>query len=72
MHRSILAQPTSATGQMHALPRRSIAVRFTPNEQTPAGRVECGAMCHSRLVRCSKFAVYSITSSAMASSVGRR
>ena len=36
----------SPQGQMHALPRRSIAVRFTPNEQTSAGRVECGAMCH--------------------------
>ena len=27
--------PTSATGQKHELPRRSIAVRFTLNKQTP-------------------------------------
>ena len=38
----------TATGQKHELPRRSIAVRFNLNEQTPTGRLECGAMCHFR------------------------
>ena len=37
-----------ATRQKPTLPRRSIAVRFRPNKQTPAGRVECDAMCHER------------------------
>ena len=28
-----------------ALPRRSIAVRFRPNKQTPTARAQCDAMC---------------------------
>jgi hypothetical protein len=28
------------------LPRRSIAVRFTLNKQTPTGGVQYDAMCH--------------------------
>jgi hypothetical protein len=31
--------------QKPALPRRSIAVRFTPNKQTLTERVQCDAMC---------------------------
>jgi hypothetical protein len=30
---------------MHALPRRSIAVRFRPNKQTPTAQAQCDAMC---------------------------
>jgi hypothetical protein len=37
--------PMSARGQKHELPRRSIAVRFNLNEQTPTGRVQCDAVC---------------------------
>ena len=36
----------SLMGQKPALPRRSIAVRFALNKQTPTGRVQCDAMCH--------------------------
>jgi hypothetical protein len=39
----------TAMGQKPALSRRSIAVRFAPNEQTPTGRVRCDAKCHERL-----------------------
>ena len=38
----------SLEGQKHELPRRSIAVRFAPNKQTPTGRAQCDAMCQSR------------------------
>src|SRR3984893_8846189 len=34
------------TRQKHALPRRSIAVRFGPNKQTQTARAQCDAMCH--------------------------
>jgi hypothetical protein len=33
----------SEMGQKHELPRRSIAVRFAPNKQTPTRRVRCDA-----------------------------
>jgi hypothetical protein len=33
------------TRQKPALPRRSIAVRFRPNKQTPTARAQCDAMC---------------------------
>jgi hypothetical protein len=36
----------SELGQKHELPRRSIAVRFAPNKQTPTRRVRCDAKCH--------------------------
>jgi hypothetical protein len=39
------AQPMSAEGQNPNLPRRSIAVRFTLNKQTPTGGVQYEAMC---------------------------
>jgi hypothetical protein len=42
------AQPMSLMGQKHELPRRSIAVRFAPNKQTPTRRVRCDAKCHYR------------------------
>jgi hypothetical protein len=48
VHHSKFGAPTSPMGQKPALPRRSIAVRFTPNKQTPTGRVRCDAMCHYR------------------------
>jgi hypothetical protein len=51
-----------------ALPRRSIAVRFRPNKQTPTARAQCDAMCHCGLMHRSS-APYSITSSASASSL---
>jgi hypothetical protein len=35
----------TAMGQKPALPCRSIAVRFAPNKQTLAERVQCDAMC---------------------------
>jgi hypothetical protein len=35
----------SGLGQKHELPRRSIAVRFAPNKQTPTRRVRCDAKC---------------------------
>jgi hypothetical protein len=34
-------------GQKPALPHRSIAVRFAPNKQTLAERVQCDAMCQN-------------------------
>jgi hypothetical protein len=37
----------SEMGQNPNLPRRSIAVRFTLNKQTPKGGVQYDAMCHS-------------------------
>ena len=41
-------------GQKHELPRRSIAVRFAPNKQTPTRRVRCDAMCQKRSCRISR------------------
>jgi hypothetical protein len=38
----------SQMGQKHALPRRSIAVRFALNKQTLTERVQCDAMCQNR------------------------
>ena len=35
VHHSNFGHPTSATGQLHALPRRSIAVRFTSINKIP-------------------------------------
>jgi len=43
VHRSILAHPTSAMGQKHALPHRTIAVPFTPIN---------GHQCEGRSGRC--------------------
>ena len=43
--------PMSARGQKPALPRRSIAVRFAPNKQTPTERVQCDAMCRVEMWR---------------------
>jgi hypothetical protein len=42
------AQLTSESGQKHELPRRSIAVRFALNKQTPTEPVQCDAMCQNR------------------------
>jgi hypothetical protein len=69
VHHSKLGCSTSGMGQLHALPRRSISVRFTSNEQTPAVRVECDAMCTFGLMHRSKNP-YSITSSARISNAG--
>ena len=38
----------SVVGQKHELPRRSIAVHFAPNKQTPTRRVRCDAKCQKR------------------------
>jgi hypothetical protein len=46
VHHSKIGHSTSGLGQKHELPRRSIAVRFASNKQTPIGRVQCDAMCH--------------------------
>src|SRR5207302_8929294 len=40
----ILTRLMTAEGQKPALPRRSIAVRFHLNKQTPTGRVQCDAL----------------------------
>jgi hypothetical protein len=40
--------PMAEMGQKPALPRRSIAVRFASNKQTPTGRVQCGVRCQDR------------------------
>ena len=52
-----------ATRQKPALPRRSIAVRFAPNKQTPRRRVRCDAKCQ-KLTRAVQQIHHSITSSA--------
>jgi hypothetical protein len=61
----------SESGQNPNLPRRSIAVRFTLNKQTPTGGVQYESYVRLPAVStCSKAAsLYSITSSARASSV---
>ena len=69
MHHSKIRCRLAATGQKPALPRRSIAVRFRPNKQTPAGRVECDGVCHKETYAVQQTASYSITSSALTSSV---
>jgi hypothetical protein len=41
VHHSILSHLTSALGQKHALPQRSVAVRFTPiSRHTVAGKLK--------------------------------
>jgi hypothetical protein len=62
------AQPMSESGQKHELPRRSIAVRFTPNKQTPTERVQCDASCQLLTHAPQQRAAYSMTSSARPSS----
>jgi len=42
------AHLTSAMGQKHALPRRSITVCFALNKQTLTERVQCDATCQFR------------------------
>ena len=64
MHHSILSHLTSATGQNPNLPRRSIAVRFTLNKQTPTGGVQYDAMC--------RFCCKSLFALAIKNSFGRR
>jgi hypothetical protein len=46
VHHSKFGLPMSEMGQKPALSRRSIAVRFAPNKQTPTERVQSDAMCH--------------------------
>jgi hypothetical protein len=65
-----VGQPMSARGQKPALPRRSIGVRFALNKQTLTERVQCDAMCHKPTYAVQQRKLYSITSSARASSVG--
>jgi hypothetical protein len=48
-------------GQLHALPRRSIALRFAPNKQTPTRRVRCDAKCHKLTCAVQQIAAYSVT-----------
>jgi hypothetical protein len=38
------AEFSDSQAQKHAFPRRSIAVRFTSNKQTPTRRVRCDAI----------------------------
>jgi hypothetical protein len=64
VHHSNLGWRLSESGQKPALPRRSIAVRFAPNKQTPTRRVRCDAKC--------RFCCKSLFALAIKNSFGRR
>ena len=54
-------------GQLHALPRRSIAVCFTPVSGNQFAQPSASGVCHGAApMPCSKQHLYSITSSAVA------
>ena len=60
MRRSENALLMSVQGQKHELPRRSIAVRFAPNKQTPDRRGFYDAMCQKLTHALQQSILYSI------------
>ena len=66
-----ILRPMFEMGQKPALPRRSIAVCFRPNKQTPTARAQCDAMCQERSSLDQLDSIISSARSGSAEGVGR-